>query len=133
MKHRRRRKHHARGSDSLGEAPVELRRERGRAIATVAAILAFVAVLGVVGLGVENRLRPTSLAIPGTESERGEELASESFGESSPVAVLLRGPAGPLEQQGRELTRTLRRDPTLTVVSPWDPSPAARKLPGPVP
>jgi RND superfamily putative drug exporter len=104
---------------------------RRRAIATLAAIGVGIVVLGAIGAGVEDHLRPTSLAIQGTSSARGEDLATDHFGDSSPIAVLLRGPAGPLERQGRRLVSALRRDPHLTVISPWDPTPAARKLPAP--
>src|SRR3954451_339484 len=76
--------------------------------------------LGIAGLGVEDRLQPTSLIVPGTESARGQALAEEHFGTSSPFAVLLRGPAAAIEQQGPALVRDLRRDPTVAVVSPWD-------------
>ena len=103
--------------------------ERRRAAATLAVVLALVAVLGAIGLGVEGHLRPTSLAIGGTSSARGEDLAREHFGSSSPFAVLLRGPDGAVERQGRHLARVLRREPEVTVISPWDAAPAARKLP----
>ena len=42
--------------------------------------LVVVAVLGVVGLRVEDHLQPTSLAIGGTSSARGEALARNHFG-----------------------------------------------------
>ncbi len=106
---------------------------RRRAVATLAVTLVLVLVLGLVGLGVESHLRPTSLAISGTSSARGEDLARQRFGDSSPFAVLLRGPAGAVERQGRHLARVLRRDSSVTVISPWDPAPAARKLPVPAP
>jgi putative drug exporter of the RND superfamily len=106
---------------------------RRRAVSTLAATLALVVVLGLIGLGVEDQLRTTSLAISGTSSDRGEALAQERFGDSSPFALLLRGPVGAVERQGRGLARVLRRDPTVTVISPWDPAPAARKLPAPPP
>ena len=102
-----------------------------RAAATLAATLAAVAALGIVGLGVEGHLRPTSLAIDGTPSARGEGLARSHFGDSSPFALMLRGPAGAIERQGPRLAAALRRDPTVTVISPWDPAAAARKLPAP--
>jgi putative drug exporter of the RND superfamily len=107
------------------------RKEHARAAVLLAATVAVVAVLGVIGLGVEGHLRPTSLAIGGTSSARGEELARGHFGESSPFAVLLRGPAAAVERQGPALAAALRRDPKVTVISPWDDSPAARKLPAP--
>jgi RND superfamily putative drug exporter len=71
------------------------------------------------------------LSISGTSSAEGEALSAESFGDSSPLAVLLRGPAAAVKLQGRHLTKVLRRDRTVTVISPWDPAPAARKLPAP--
>jgi putative drug exporter of the RND superfamily len=104
-----------------------------RAAATLAATLLLIAALGLIGLGVEDHLRPTSLEIAGTSSARGEELARRHFGDSSPLAVVLRGPAGAVERQGRDLVAALRREPTVTVISPWDRAPAARKLPAPPP
>jgi RND superfamily putative drug exporter len=104
---------------------------RRRAVATLGVTLAMVLVLGLIGLGVEGQLRPTSLAISGTSSARGEDLARQRFGDSSPFAVLLRGPAGAIKNQGRHLVRVLRLDSSVTVISPWDPTPAARKLPVP--
>jgi RND superfamily putative drug exporter len=106
---------------------------RHRAAATLAVTLAAVIALGVIGLGVEDELRPTSLSISGTPSARGEGLARQRFGDSSPLVVLLRGPAGAIERQGPDLAKALRRDADLTVLSPWDPAPAARKLPAPPP
>ncbi|HEX8958422.1 MAG TPA: hypothetical protein VF770_01220, partial [Solirubrobacterales bacterium] len=96
------------------------RQDEHRAVAALAATLAIVAALGAVGLGVESRLQPTLLAIAGTSSARGESLARASFGDSSPFAVLLRGPAAALERQGPGLVAALRRDPSATTISPWD-------------
>ena len=76
---------------------------------TLAAALAAVAALGAFGLGVEERLSPTSLEVPGTASARGEALAEEHFGDSSPFAILLRGPAAAIERQGPGLVAALRR------------------------
>jgi len=106
---------------------------RRRAVLTLAVTLVLAGAFGLIGLGVEDHLHPTSLAIDGTPSARGEDLARERFGDSSPLAVLLRGPAGAVERQGRQLARVLRRDRTVTVISPWDPAAASRKLPAPPP
>ena len=106
---------------------------RRRAIGILAAVGVLVTVLGLIGVGVEDHLRPTSLSIGGTSSARGEELARERFGESSPFAVLLRGPAAAVERQGRHLAAVLRRDRALTVISPWDPASPARAIPAPDP
>jgi RND superfamily putative drug exporter len=126
-----RRKDHERGRASL-RAPL-LGTPRRRAAATLAATAVLIAFFGLIGLGVNDHLRPTSLAISGTPSARGEDLARRRFGESSPFAVLLRGPAAQVERQGTRLAHVLRRQRDLTVISPWDPAPAARKLPAPPP
>jgi RND superfamily putative drug exporter len=114
-----------------GEHGAEGRRVRARAI--IAATIVVTVVLALVGLGVEDRLSPTSLEIDGTSSARGEALAHQHFGDSSPFVVLLHGPAAALERQGRHLAAVLRRERDVTVISPWDPAPAARKLPAPPP
>jgi len=102
---------------------------RPRRALLVAAVV--VAVLGIVGIGVEDELRPTSLAVPGTDSARGEELLRSRFGDSAPFAVLLRGPAAALDRQGPALVRRLRRQPGATTLSPWDRGDLERLRPGP--
>ncbi len=87
--------------------------------------------LGVLGSGVESRLTPTSLSVPGTPAARGAALLQAHFGESAPFAVLLRGPAAAIERQGPALVRALRREPSVTTLSPWDGSSLARLRPGP--
>lgn len=77
-------------------------------------------VLGLVGLGVEDKLDPLSLTISGTTSAEGEELAKEHFGDATQFAVLLSGPAVEIERQGPPLVRALRHTPHATVISPWD-------------
>jgi RND superfamily putative drug exporter len=91
-----------------------------RPFAGLALVLLGCAVLGLLGLNVEGRLDPLSLRVPGTSAAEGEDLAVSHFGDSTPFAVLLRGPARALDRQGPELVAALRRDPTATVISPWD-------------
>jgi RND superfamily putative drug exporter len=79
-----------------------------------------VVALGTIGSGVESRLTPTSLSVPGTPSAEGAALLGSHFGESAPFAVLLQGPGPAIERQGPELIRALRRDPKVTTLSPWD-------------
>ncbi len=76
--------------------------------------------LGAIGTGVEERLEPTTLNIPGTESSRANEVLREHFGAAMPFAILLRGPAAALDRQGPALIRALREDPQVTTLSPWD-------------
>jgi RND superfamily putative drug exporter len=96
--------------------PLAIRRPR-----IVLAITGLVALLlGILGLGVEGRLQPTSLSIPGTESDRAAGLLQQHFGDSAPFAILLRGPSNQLDLQGPELIAVLRQDPKVTTVSPWD-------------
>src|SRR5215212_7805864 len=102
-----------------------------RAVLGLVVVLVCCIALGVAGLGVEDRLEPTSLVVPGTASAGGQALAEEHFGDSSPFAVLLRGPSGALERQGPALVRALRLDPQATVISPWDRGSVSYLRPGP--
>jgi len=88
-------------------------------------------VLGIIGVGVEGKLSPTSLEIPGTSAARANKMLREHFGDSAPFVILLRGPAEALDRQGPELIRVLRRDPTVTTLSPWDRGEVQRLRPGP--
>jgi RND superfamily putative drug exporter len=87
-------------------------------VLAVAAVI--VAVLGILGAGVEDKLKPTTLTIGGTESAQANKLLENHFGDSAPFAILLRGPAKQLDEQGPELIRSLREDPKVTTLSPWD-------------
>ncbi len=99
--------------------------------AALVAALILIAALGIAGLGVEDKLRPTSIAIPGTESAEGQELQERYFGDSAPFAILLRGPAAALDRQGPTLIAELRADPKVTTVSPWDRGAVDRLRPEP--
>ncbi|HET8567001.1 MAG TPA: MMPL family transporter [Solirubrobacterales bacterium] len=87
--------------------------------------------LGVIGTGVNSRLDPTNLAVPGTESFRGTNLLQEHFGDSAPFAILLQGPSGAIDRQGPRLVRALREDPRVTTLSPWDTGAVERLRPTP--
>ncbi len=91
-----------------------------RPLAGFVIVLLTCAVLGGLGLGVEDKLDPFSLRVPGTSAYKGEELVSSHFGNSSPFVILLQGPSDALDRQGLALVGTLRRDPNATVISPWD-------------
>ena len=87
--------------------------------------------LGIVGRGVEDQLRPTSLNVPGTDSGRAGDLVHRYFGDSAPFAILLRGPARELNRQGPALIRKLRGDSKVTTVSPWDKGSVGNLRPSP--
>ncbi len=93
--------------------------------------IAAIVVLGLLGRGVEGKLRPTSLSVPGTESGRAGALLHRYFGDTAPFAILLQGPPGALDRQGPELIRALRSDPAVSTISPWDKGSVARLRPGP--
>jgi putative drug exporter of the RND superfamily len=100
-----------------------------RAVLAVAAIL--LAALAIIGTDTEHRLDPTTLDVPGTDSSYGNEILREHFGDSSPFPILLRGPAKALDEQGPELIETLREDPRVTTLSPWDTGSTERLRPTP--
>jgi putative drug exporter of the RND superfamily len=83
--------------------------------------LLVVALLGPLGMKLEDRLHRTDLSVAGTESALAADLARKHFGESSTLAVALHGPRGQLDRRGRALQRTLERRRGLTVLAPWGP------------
>ena len=104
-----------------------------RARRTLAALAVPIVLLGALGLGLDNRLSPSSLDIAGTEASRAQALLQEHFGPSQPFPILLQGPRPALERQGPALVRALRRaDPRVTTLSPWDRGVGTSRLrPGP--
>src|SRR3712207_3315355 len=85
----------------------------------IGAWLVLLALLGIFGFGVEDRLIRSDLHVPGTRSAEARDLAREHFGESNARIVLLEGPPRALERQGRALAASLQRDRTISVVGPW--------------
>ncbi len=92
-------------------------RHPGRALA---AALILIAALSAFGFSLEERLSPSTLDIPGTETERANKMLRENFGDTAIFAILLQGPAGAIDRQGPDLVRALRQDPKVTTISPWD-------------
>jgi len=78
--------------------------------------------LALLGRGLESRLAPMSLAVPGTPSSRAEAMLAAKFGNTVPIAVLLRGPPADVDRQGRRLVAALREIRQVQVLSPWDRS-----------
>jgi RND superfamily putative drug exporter len=89
-----------------------------REILLIAAVV--LAALAVIGTGVDSRLDPTTLDVPGSASAEANAMLEEHFGPSAPFAILLRGPAAALEEQGPRLVRALRAEPSVSTLSPWD-------------
>jgi RND superfamily putative drug exporter len=104
-----------------------LRNPRG--VLAVAALV--LVVFGAIGTGVEGRLDPTTLNIPGTSSSRANDILREHFGDTAPFAILLRGSAAALDRQGPALIRALRRDPRVSTLSPWDKGNVSHLRPNP--
>src|SRR4051812_20268566 len=96
---------------------------RGAAIrrprAVLGAWLAVLAVLGGVGMGVDDHLIRSDLEVPGTASAAAHALAAEHFGDSNSLVVLLEGPRAQVDAQGRRLAAVLDRQPRTAVVGPW--------------
>jgi RND superfamily putative drug exporter len=85
-----------------------------------------VVVLGLAGRGVESRLKPTKLLVPGTEASRWNDVRKGHFGEDA--TVLLTGPAAAIDRQGPPLARALALRPHTRALSPWSGGSGARKL-----
>jgi putative drug exporter of the RND superfamily len=98
-------------------------------VLAVAAVV--LAVLGIIGTGVEGKLDPTTLDVPGTKSFEGNALLREHFGDTAPFAILLQGPEGAIDRQGPKLIRALRENPDVGTLSPWDRGNVAQLRPGP--
>jgi putative drug exporter of the RND superfamily len=116
-----------RGEEDEPRAPLTLRHPRG----ALAASFVVIAVLVAFGLNLEEKLSPSTLEINGTASSRANQMVREHFGDSAPFPILLQGPPAALDRQGPALIRTLRRDPKVTTLSPWDRGNVERLRPAP--
>jgi RND superfamily putative drug exporter len=76
-----------------------------------------VVVFGLIGRGVEDKVQPSLLFIPGTESDRWREERSGSFNEG--IIVLLVGPQRQVDAQGPRLAAALAKREGTRAVSPW--------------
>ena len=98
---------------------------------TLAALAVPIVLLALLGLGLDGRLSPSSLNIPGTEVSRANALLEAHFGPSAPFPILLQGPPAALDRQGPRLVRALRAEPGVTTLSPWDRGDVSRLRPSP--
>ncbi len=129
LRESRGRRRSAPGGAAAG-VPLLLRHPR-RVLATAAVLLVG---LGILGIGLEEKLSPTTLSIPGTSSERANRMLREHFGDSAPFVVLLRGPRGRGRPPGAGADpRAAPRsggDHALALGPRLGPAPAARPAPG---
>ena len=89
---------------------------------------AAVLVLTLLGTGIAERLSPMSLEVPGTPSSRAEAMLRAKFGNTIPIAILLRGPPAQVDLQGKRLVSRLRGIRQVQVLSPWDQASTVRSL-----
>jgi putative drug exporter of the RND superfamily len=78
-----------------------------------------VAVFALIGRGVEDKVQPSLLFVPGTESSHWRDVREGSFNEG--LIALLTGPAGEIERQGPRLAAALQRRAGTRAISPWSP------------
>lgn len=90
--------------------------------AILSAWIAIVAVLGVVGLGIDSRLSASGLQVSGSESSQARALIGGNFGDAATVPVLLRGTRADVKVQGKSLVARLSKRPGVRVISPWSAS-----------
>ncbi len=98
------------------DGAVSKRRSWSTLIAWTVAIIA----LTFLGAGITERLAPISLEVPGTPSSRAEAMLRAKFGNTIPIAILLKGPPALLDSQGQRLVQKLRGVNQVQVLSPWD-------------
>ncbi len=109
-------------------------REPGKAVSTrgswstLIVWAAAITVLAVLGTGIAGRLAPMSLEVPGTPSSRAEAMLRARFGNTIPIAILLKGPPTQVDSQGRRLVSELRGIGRVQVLSPWDQGSAMGSL-----
>lgn len=78
-----------------------------------------VAILAIQGRDAENKLAIHPMLVVGSGAERAHEISLREFGNDYSIIVLLRGPQGAVERQGRKLAERLGTIPRTLVTSPW--------------
>jgi RND superfamily putative drug exporter len=102
---------------------------RGRRVwRTLSAWAAALALLTFLGISLEGRLAPMSLAVPGSPSSRAEATLKAEFGPSIPLEILLRGPPAEIDREGPRLVAALKALGHVQVLSPWAGAASPRAL-----
>jgi putative drug exporter of the RND superfamily len=81
--------------------------------------IAIVFLLAFVGRNLEHELGVHPLIIDGTGTQRAHEISLNKFGSDFAMVVMLRGPHGQAEAQGRKLAATFEANPRMRVIAPW--------------
>lgn len=76
--------------------------------------------LGLIGTGLEHKVTTRSIYIEGSPAERAHEIAEREFGREDTLVLMLEGPSGALDRQGRALVDELQELPRTLVLSPWN-------------
>ncbi|MGB0871999.1 MAG: MMPL family transporter [Solirubrobacterales bacterium] len=87
-----------------------------RVIAVWAIAIAF---FGITGLWAKQVLKAEDLVIGGTPSAKAVEQERKSFGESSPLVILLEGPPKQLDRYGPKVVNSLTAIDGVNVSDPW--------------
>jgi RND superfamily putative drug exporter len=89
-----------------------------RPLLVLAVWLTVIGGLALKGIGVEDRLHRSSLSVSGG-AERANQLGTDHFGSFASLTLLLEGPRGELDAQGRRLVARIDRLEGAKVLSPW--------------
>lgn len=90
---------------------------RPRLVVTVWVVA--IGLLAMAGRNLEQDLGTHAIFIKGSQTARAHEISVREFGTDYGIIVLLRGPEGEVEAQGRALATRLTSMPHSLVMSPW--------------
>jgi RND superfamily putative drug exporter len=90
-----------------------------RAVPVLVGWAIVIVAFGLIGRGVEDKVQPSLLFIPGTESSQWRDVREGSFNEA--LIILLAGPAREIDRQGPPLADALQRRAGTRAISPWSP------------
>jgi len=71
------------------------------------------------GSGLEQKISISPIFVEGSEAERAHTISLREFGSDSTLIVMLRGPQGAVNRQGKTLAEDLEAMPNTLVNSPW--------------
>lgn len=86
--------------------------------------IVLVGLLAFQGRNLEQQLNLRLPIVDGSQTQHALDVVEREFGGDYAVIVMLRGPRGAVERQGRELTARFNHTPRLHAISPWSPGAA---------